>query len=152
METKIIGSIAISTIVIIGAGIFLLSRGQTSVPQSEILSQNGLHWHSKLRIFVKGKEQEIPANIGIAGNIHQPIHTHEKDNVIHLEFSGIVKKNDTKIGRFFTIWGKKFSATCIFDNCNETEGKVKMTVNSKESKEFENYRMRDGDNIEIRFE
>ena len=87
--------------------------------------------------------------------MHQEIHTHDqdaKDGVIHMEMKGVVTKDETKLKNFFRVWGKEFSSTQIFDKKNGEEGKVKMMVNGKENIDFENYQMRDGDNIEIRYE
>lgn len=114
------------------------------VPESDIISRNSLHWHAELAIYVKGEERKIPANIGL-GAVHQPIHTHDdaSQGVIHLEFSGLVRKQDITLGNFFKNWGKEmrsFGTDMI------------MTVNGKENTEYENYIMRDKDKIELRFE
>lgn len=79
----------------------------------------------------------IPGGIGLEGLTHNPMHTHDIDNVIHMEYNGLVKENDLKLGKFFEIWGRKF------------EEDRKMLVNGKENLEFENYIMRDSDKIEI---
>lgn len=65
--------------------------------------------------------------------------THDTDNIIHMEFSGLVRKDDLKIGKFFIIWGKQLRG----------DGFVKMTVNGQENTDFDNYLMKDGDKIEI---
>ncbi|MEK7186272.1 MAG: hypothetical protein AAB675_02830 [Patescibacteria group bacterium] len=156
-ETKIIGGIGLLTLVLLIGGIFFLSKGNTtssSVPSSDIVAQNGLHWHPKLAIYIKGQQQEIPPNIGI-GAVHQKIHTHDedaRDGVIHMEMSGVVTKDDTKLGNFFRIWVEDFNSTQIFDKINSPKGTVSMTVNGKKNSDFENYMMKDGDNIEISYE
>ena len=134
---------------ILGGGWFLATR--PSLSASEIISTQGIHWHTELSITILDQKQDIPANIGI-GIPEQPIHTHEEDNTLHLEFSGSVEKNDIRLGRFFEIWGKQFNQDCVFINCNGPEGKVKMLVNGEPNFEFENYIMNDGDKIEIIFE
>lgn len=154
-EHKVIGGLGLLTFVILVGGVSLLSWQQSkeaSVPEGEVISRNGIHWHPTLTILIKGQKQEITPNIGIGGNIHQPIHTHDNSGTLHLEVSGLVTKDETKLGRFFQIWGKQFNSNCIFDKCGSQEGKIKMTVNGKENKEFESYQMKDGDNIEIRYE
>ena len=83
---------------------------------------------------------------------HNPIHTHEDLPIIHMEFEGQVTEDDTRLENFFTVWGKEFSPTRIFDYENGEEGSVRMFVNGKENTEFGAYRMRDGDRIEIRYE
>lgn len=137
-------------------GAFALQRPGPSSPGSAssgspIVSQQGLHWHVEVSISVFGEQQIIPANIGLIPR-EQAIHTHDEDNIIHLEFGGTVRQDDIRLGRFFEIWGRAFDATCIFDNCNGVEGTVSMLVNGGPSVEFENYIMQDGDRIEIAFE
>jgi hypothetical protein len=126
-------------------------KHQPDVAEEEIISRNGLHWHPHLTITIKGEEQEIPANIGI-GVIEAPIHTHDATGTIHMEMTGLVTKDDTKLGKFFAIWGKQFNANCIFEFCNGADGKVKMFVNGTENTDFDQYPMKDGDKIEIRYE
>lgn len=124
---------------------------QPKISPSEIISRSGIHWHPELSVSIKGQNQKVSANIGI-GARHQPIHTHDTSGTLHLEIQGLVTKDDTKLGRFFKIWGKQFNSNCIFDSCNGRGGIVKMLVNGKENTEFENYQMKDRDKIEILYE
>lgn len=157
VEQKIIGGIGGLTLTLLISAVILLSgnnKVDSSIPKDQIVAENGIHWHPRLLISIKGQKQEIPANIGI-GAVHQKIHTHPEDNkegVIHMEMQGIVTKDDTKLGNFFKIWGKQFNSTQIFDKKNGKEGKVKMLVNGKENNSYENYQMRDNDIIEILYE
>lgn len=143
-------------ILIIGGAIFaggwFLIKKTPAAPESEIISKIGIHWHADLSIKILGETIEIPAGIGLEGLPHKPLHTHDRDNVIHIEFAGLVRENNLRLGNFFEIWGKTFNKDCIFDKCNGPEGKLKMLVNGEENSEFENYIMRDGDKIEIIFE
>lgn len=135
-----------------GLGWYIASRPQTSaIPPDEVISRSGLHWHPELSITVKGQKQEITANIGI-GVIHNPIHTHDVTGVIHLEFSGLVRKDDLKLGKFFEVWDKQFNSNCIFDFCSGADGQLKMLVNGEVNTGFENYQMKDKDKIEIIYE
>ena len=113
-----------------------------SISQSEIISRNGLHWHTDLVIYVKGQKQEIPNNIGI-GAVHQPIHTHDETGLIHLEFEGLVKKQNIELGNFFKIWDKDMQSFGI---------NMKMMVNGVENTEYGNYIMQNNDKIELRYE
>lgn len=126
------------------AGIAWLVVSQPKTTDSEVISRNGLHWHPKIEIYVKGEKQEIPPNIGI-GAVHQPIHTHEDatEGVVHLELEGIVRKSDITVGQFFKSWGKDMRAFGT---------NIKMTVNGQENVELENYEMQDEDLIELRYE
>jgi len=130
-------------------GWFLVSRFSSSTP--DVVARNGLHWHPELSIKILGQTQEIPEGVGLTP-VEMPIHTHDEHGIIHLEFSGIVKKDDVRLGEFFKVWGKTFSHDCIFDKCSSSDGQLKMLVNGKENSEFQNYIMRDGDKIEVIFE
>lgn len=129
---------------------FFISR--SSAPEEgDIVAKNGLHWHTQLEISILGQKQAIPAGLGLAA-IHLPMHTHETDNMIHLEFAGKVSKDDIRLGKFFKIWGKTFNKDCIFDKCRGPEGELKILVDGKENGEYDNYVMEDSDKIEIIFE
>ncbi len=121
------------------------------VPAAEAISHTGLHWHPELAISIHGKREAIPASIGL-GALHNPVHTHDDDNVIHLEFQGLVRKDDLRVGEFFEVWGKTFNRDQILDYRNGPEGTVKMLVNGQPNDQFENYVMQDKDKIEIRYE
>ncbi len=109
--------------------------------ESDIVSYNGLHWHADLQIYVKGVKQEIPKGIGLSGT-EMGVHTHEADNVVHMEFNRLVKKEDLRLGSFFKSWGKDMGSLGT---------NIKMTVNGKENTEYENYIMQDKDKIELQF-
>lgn len=117
----------------------------------DVLATNGIHWHPQLEIYIQGEKQEIPANLGLSVG-HSPIHTHEDMPIIHLEFGGIVTKDDVRLGRFFDVWGRTFNEECILEFCNGPAGEVKMFVNGKENTQFDDYIMRDKDAIQIRYE
>ncbi len=109
---------------------------------SNVLSRNGIHWHPELTIYVKGEKIEIPQNVGI-GAVHMPIHTHDDLPILHLEFQGLVRKQDITLGQFFRNWDK---------DINSFGTNVKMTINGVENTELENYVMQDKDKIELRYE
>ena len=141
---KRVTKIALIVIIVagsVGSFVWYLAT-RPPIPEEEILSRSGLHWHPELAIFVNGEKIEIPANLGI-GAVHNPMHTHDSSGVIHLEFQGVVRKDDLKLGRFFEVWNKDFMELGSF---------VKMTVNGEENAELQNYDMRDGDKIELRYE
>ncbi len=143
-------------LLLITVSIFLLIvatawSNSLSKKDPDVLSTNGIHFHPQLEIYIKGEKQEIPKNIGLAG-IHNPIHTHEDLPIIHLEFSGKVRKDDVKLGKFFQVWNKDFSSEKILGYENGPEGTVSMLVNGELNNEFEKYEMHDGDKIEIRYE
>jgi len=117
----------------------------TKTPTSDIVSRSGIHWHPSLTIYVQGEKIEIPSNIGLE-NGHNPVHTHDEDavaGVIHLEFQGLVRKDDIMLGQFFKAWNK---------NIDSFGSNMKMTVNGKENTEYANYVMHENDKIELRFD
>lgn len=139
---------AIAIAVVVG-GIFWLVT-LPKLPQSKTVSNIGIHWHPKISVTIKGEKIDIPANIGI-GAVHSPMHTHEADGVVHMEYGGVVRESDTILGKFFDTWGKDFSSKGIMGNIDGEDGIMSMKVNGVENSEFENYMMKDGDNIEIIF-
>jgi hypothetical protein len=145
---KLFWTIAVLALLLLGFGWW---QGASPQGDAEIISREGIHWHPQLEIYVRGEKVEIPEGIGLIG-AHSPMHTHDDLPLIHMEFSGVVRKDDTRLGNFFTLWGKSFNATQLFDYRNGSEGTVRMFVNGQESSEFEQYHMRDGDRIEIRYE
>ncbi|MEK7148731.1 MAG: hypothetical protein AAB770_02325 [Patescibacteria group bacterium] len=144
MDKKIGVIVASSVVVIILAlGVFLQQREAGSATEdTNFISKKGLHWHSELFINVNGKEIVAPPNIGL-GAKHNPMHTHEEPNVIHMEFPALVRQDDLFLGKFFEIWGK---------DMRSFGANIRMTVNGVENTEFENYQMKDKDKIILTFE
>ena len=156
--SKLKYSLIISVLLIIGGSVFALTQspqqltGQvvSKAPTEADVPSGPIHWHPHLTIKINGQEQTIPADIGLSPSVHQPVHTHETDGVIHLENNNPTEQN-MKLGLFFQIWGKKFNKDCIFDYCNDEKSSVKMLVNGKSNTDFENYFMKDKDNIVIEY-
>ncbi len=120
-------------------------------PNTNVISNRGVHWHSNLSIKIKGKDIEVPAGIGI-GAVHNPMHTHKNNGAIHMEYGSTVRGRDVMLSNFFDVWGKDFSSTEIMGNKVGTDGNMRMYVNGEENSEFNKYQMKDGDEIEIIFE
>ncbi len=145
-------------LVIVGAALGFIFLGNRQGGNSDqditkmcIQHQNlSMHIHPRLKIIIKGEERAIPANTGIVSpSCFRPIHIHDDSGTLHLEFP---KPRDVRLGEFFLIWGKQFNSNQIFDFKNGPEGKVRVTVNGRENTEFENYIMKDLDQIEIIYE
>lgn len=157
-------------ILIIGAAVgflFLIGTREPEKPQpaaGDIVSAKGIHWHPELSIIIRGEKQSIPANIGIgmqyAGHPHYDrmmrmtdMHTHDATGVLHWEvMAGPVTTDDIRLRQFFSVWGKQFTHSCIFDFCNGPQGRLFFKVNGEEHSDFEEYPVQDGDKIEIIFE
>ncbi len=138
MKTFTLSIVLVSVLIL--AGIWWQDARSQGDPN--VISRNGLHWHPTLEMYVKGVKQEIPENIGL-GAIHQPVHTHDDLPKIHLELSGTVRREDILLGEFFKSWQR---------DIRSFGSNMKMTVNGEENTEYENYMMRDGDRIELRYE
>ncbi len=120
------------------------------LPETEIISSSGLHWHADLSIKIKGANIEIPTDIGL-GAVHNPIHTHDNTGKLHLEFGGVVKKSDLLLSQFFKVWDKQFNENCILDKCNGADGTLTMLVNGATSTEYGKHQMKDLEKIELIF-
>lgn len=123
---------------------------------NETISEEGVHWHPELAIFIRGEKQVIPTDIGLGGAGPmgmEPLHTHDTSGQIHAEWQfGPIKQGDMKLARFFEQWGKTFTKEQILDSKTSEGGTITMLVNGQPNVEYENYVMHDGDTIEIRYE
>jgi hypothetical protein len=111
-------------------------------PASTIVSDTTIHWHAELKITEYGRQIVIPPSVGLLGDVAHPsnLHTHEADNIIHMEIPGPVEAEQVMLGAFFDVWGK------------EKKKIVKMFVNGRPTSEGYDYIMRDGDTIEVVYE
>lgn len=141
---SIVSAVVIATVGIVAGAMVLLSRNTApDVAKDQLITEDGIHWHPRLSVYVKGVKQELSGDIGV-GAVHQPMHTHPddyKDGVVHIEIPGTVTKQQLQLSNFFKIWGREFNAKT-----------ARMLVNGTENKELEAYAMRDGDRIEIRYD
>ncbi len=154
MNAKKITILFIATLALLAGGSWLsryLAQTPLASGQGALVSARAIHYHPRLTITIKGEPFPIPAGVGI-GAVHAPIHTHEGDGTLHIEMNGPVYEDDIRLGRFFEIWGKTFNRDQIFEYRNGEGGQVRMRVNGEESDAFENYVLKNGDEIEIRYE
>lgn len=117
------------------------------VPVAEYEATNGLHYHPHLTIIIDGAPVSISANIGLIGG-HNPIHTHDADGTIHLEFQGRVKRDDIRLGKFFQAWGKEWTDASFMGLPLEGHT-LTMKVDGVTSTEYQNLLMQDGKKIEL---
>jgi len=132
----------------------VLFSGSMRANSDAIVSRNGLHWHPRLEILIRGERYEIPAGIGIGPHYAgmptydssmrmTAMHTHEQDGIIHLEFPGSVTEESLRLGTFFRIWGK---------SPNEFGSLARVAINGVETNTFLEYQLRDGDIIVMNYE
>jgi hypothetical protein len=87
-----------------------------------------LHVHSHLTIFVNGKQQVIPAGIGIPGFPNGSclywMHSHYPDGIIHVESPN--QTDAYTLGQWFDEWGVPLSSTQV----GPAKGKVTVLFTS----------------------
>ena len=117
------------------------------------LSDTISHIHSHLEIFVDGKQEPIPANIGLdqATGFLSPLHTHPTapDNpagTIHMEAD---QQYDFTIGQFMNVWGVKFSDSQIGSLKSKGDEQLQVYVNGKLAKDPVNTVMQEHEVIVI---
>lgn len=107
-----------------------------------------------LSIFVNGVIQGIPANIGVAGNQMQLVHTRDSGGVIHVQPTG-VQPPPTELptlGDFFDTWRERagtignrpnaiFNANQIFSHVVDATHTLRFYVNGVLNTEYENHRL-----------
>ncbi len=126
-----------------GFGIYKIITAPKLV-EGEIAAKNGLHWHAHVSILIDGKEESIPADIGVTGDMGaggdpMELHTHDTSGIVHAEFSGLVSKDQLRIGKLFQAWGKDFSKDSVLGHKAENGHTISMTVNGIQNTDFENY-------------
>jgi hypothetical protein len=90
-----------------------------------------MHEHANVQIFVHGKEERIPTDVGInpsAGTI-QSIHTHDDTGLVHLESS---ESREFTLGDFFGVWGVRFTPSCLGAYCNEGDNRLQVFLDGEE--------------------
>ena len=168
MKKIVIVAAAVIAIGAVTVGVLYVNKPKTNTaqtqPSGDIVSKEGIHWHPKLSIYIKGQKQEIPADIGIGKQYASSkwydsmmsmtdFHTHDNSGTLHWEvMDGPVTRDHVTLKAFFDVWGKPFSSTQILDAKNGPNGTVRMTVNGQQNTEFENYQVKDKDDIVIRYE
>jgi hypothetical protein len=76
-----------------------------------------VHTHQHLDIFVNGKHEPVPANIGIYdGQFLTELHTHDASGLMHLESPEVKHFN---LGQFFGVWGVRLNADCVGGYCRQ---------------------------------
>ena len=140
---------------LIGVVFYFSSRGTSGKTNRELAldcttdALTKFHIHPFLKIIINGTEFQIPLDIGIKSNCMNPLHTHEESGKIHIESP---EPRDFTLSDFFAVWEKTFSKDQILDYKADENNTIRMTVNGRESNEFENLVLRDASQIVIYYE
>ncbi|MGR3572031.1 hypothetical protein [Brevirhabdus sp.] len=130
-------------VVLVGAVYWMAAPAPDKPTDPDVLSLNGIHTHAQMEIYVNGVQKGIPANIGISDSgAMAGMHTHDPDGTVHIELAGKVTRDDTTVGKFFDVWGKKFDAF---------GSKLRMNVNGTQNEDGAAYQMQDGDKIVLSY-
>jgi hypothetical protein len=88
--------------------------GPLGLPQLEAEGTE-IHIHQHLDIYVNGKHETVPGQIGIYdGQFLTDLHTHDTSGIMHVESN---KKRLFSLGEFFGVWGVRLTSTCIGGYC-----------------------------------
>jgi hypothetical protein len=90
-----------------------------------------MHEHANVQIFVNGRQEPVPTDIGInldAGT-GQSIHTHDDTGTVHLESS---QARTFTLGEFFGVWGVRLTASCVGGYCNDGQNQLGVYVNGEQ--------------------
>jgi hypothetical protein len=76
-----------------------------------------VHIHQHLDIFVNGKHEPVPANIGIYdGQFLTELHTHDASGIMHVESP---TEREFDLGQFFGVWGVRLNSECVGGYCRQ---------------------------------
>lgn len=74
-----------------------------------------IHLHAHLDIYVNGKHETVPGQIGIYdGQFLTDLHTHDATGIMHVESS---TNRKFSLGEFFGVWGVRLTSTCVGGYC-----------------------------------
>ena len=146
--------------IVVAAGVFLLTDRNASSPTGPLPGQltteapwdanaaksaaratalglpaegTTMHEHANVKIFVHGKQEPVPTDIGIDASATpatiQSVHTHDDSGTVHLESS---KARTFTLGEFFGVWGVRFTPSCLGGYCNGGDNHLQVFVNGDE--------------------
>jgi hypothetical protein len=76
-----------------------------------------VHIHQHLDIFVNGKKEPVPSQIGIYdGQFLTELHTHDASGIMHVESP---TKRSFNLAQFFGVWGVRLTPSCVGGYCKE---------------------------------
>lgn len=76
-----------------------------------------VHIHQHLDVFVNGKKEPVPAQIGIYDDqFLTELHTHDTSGIIHVESPS---KQTFDLGQLFGVWGVRLTADCVGGYCRQ---------------------------------
>ncbi|RIK82658.1 MAG: hypothetical protein DCC68_05930 [Planctomycetota bacterium] len=122
---------------------------------------------ARLNLFVNGVRQVIPKDVGIATGLVAPVHTHDVSGELHFNPSEATQQlpggRAAKLSDFFEVWRTNagnagnnpsaiFSSTNLLGNQTDATHVIRMFVNGEANTEYENYVLRNNDEITILYD
>ncbi|HEX8199893.1 MAG TPA: Vps62-related protein [Isosphaeraceae bacterium] len=107
-----------------------------------------VHIHPHLTVIIDGREQVIPAWIGITPARTLPVHTHDTSGTIHVESS---RRPTYLLGDFFRAWGRPLTKRNLLGHRADAGHAITLTVNGTPSRALGDLPLRDGDDIVVRY-
>ena len=162
-KKKLFGKIitySVIAIIVIGFAWFFLSLPKPTLVNYDTgglsFPLGSIHWHATPTLTICGKNVAlpIPAPGQEIGSVL--LHIHD-DRLFHIEGT-VSSPSQITLGAMMLNIGKNFSQTTLLDKKNGDlcptgkQGKVQLIVNGIGNSEYENYIIKDGDKIEMRFE
>jgi len=151
-------------VVLLAAGIYVLApyfaSGSRVSPHTCVSGIEVVHIHPRLSIIVLGTRYPVPYNIGMDGNCHKLLHTHDNPNpplgyvpdrdpaVIHVESH---VRQDFYLSDFFSVWGQLLSPTQVLGYANDGTNVLTMTVDGFQSPAFGDLVLTDGQDIVLAY-
>jgi hypothetical protein len=139
--------------IILGMNANYLYNNGLFQPRSSLLSQctghlkGNKHYHATLDIIQNDQKITVPANIGISGSCIHPIHTHEADGLVHIDFP---KTIPFTLGDLFDTQGIIFNENQIGSIKTFDGYKITVKVNGETiSKGYRNIGLKDRSKISI---
>jgi hypothetical protein len=88
------------------------------------------HIHSHLDVFVDGKSQTVPTDLGIdrAAGVLSPLHTHDDTGLIHVEND---EETEFYLGQLFIEWDVRLDRECVGSYCRASTP-IKYYVDGEE--------------------
>ncbi|MBJ7354318.1 MAG: hypothetical protein JHC98_05790 [Thermoleophilaceae bacterium] len=106
------------------------------------------HFHVLVSVYIDGKREEVPQDIGIepGASTMSPIHTHDAKGVVHIEAS---EKFPFRLGDVFGVWGVPLTSTTIGGYQASGGESVYVYVNGKRMSQNSSYKLKDRDNVVV---
>jgi hypothetical protein len=96
------------------------------------LSEEVLHHHVQLSIFVDGNPVTVPGSVGYSPelSIFSPLHTHDATGLVHIESADA--NFQPVLGQFMDVWGVYMTDACLGADCADGDRQLRLYVNGDE--------------------